>query len=130
MKRTLFSAGTSVARSRTFGRWMSSAPIPVWILRFRCVTVSDNALTTVRQGLFGMLRDKGVSLGSQRSRQHPAGAIAGDLGQRIIHRFRLTKGDDVCSLLHGVSFLLEVLAGFSTRHDTPPSQIPSPSFPA
>ena len=26
----------------------------------------------------------------------------------------------------GVSFLLEVLAGFDTRHDTPPSQTPSP----
>jgi hypothetical protein len=26
----------------------------------------------------------------------------------------------------GVSFLLEVLAGFSTRHDTPGSQTPSP----
>ncbi|MCZ0814331.1 hypothetical protein N5A93_19100, partial [Roseovarius sp. EGI FJ00037] len=29
----------------------------------------------------------------------------------------------------GVSFLLEVLAGLITRHDTPPSQTPSPSFP-
>ena len=33
------------------------------------------------------------------------------------------------SFVIGVSFLLEVLAGLITRHDTPPSQTPSPSFP-
>jgi hypothetical protein len=33
VKRTLFSAGTSVARSRTFGRCTSSALMPVWMLR-------------------------------------------------------------------------------------------------
>ena len=31
------------------------------------------------------------------------------------------------SFFIGVSFLLEVLAGFDTRHDTPPSQTPSPN---
>ncbi|MEC5414537.1 hypothetical protein, partial [Aurantimonas sp. C2-4-R8] len=31
-------------------------------------------------------------------------------------------------VFHGVSLLREVLAGFSTRHDTPPSQAPSPIF--
>ena len=31
-------------------------------------------------------------------------------------------------VVHGVSLLREVLAGFSTRHDTPPSQAPSPIF--
>jgi hypothetical protein len=30
------------------------------------------------------------------------------------------------SFVIGVSFLLEVLAGLITRHDTPPSQTPSP----
>jgi len=88
--------------------------------------VSDNPLATIRQGLFGILRDEGVGLGPQRGSQHSARPVARDLGQRIIHRFRLTKGDDVCSLLHGVSFLWEVLAGFDTRHDTPPFQTPSP----
>jgi hypothetical protein len=76
-----------------------------------------------------MLRDEGVRLGPQRGSQHSACPVSRDRGQRVIHRFRLTKGDDVCSLLHGVSFLLEVLAGFDTRHDTPPSQTPSPRFP-
>jgi hypothetical protein len=52
-----------------------------------------------------------------------------DPGQRGLSTFRLTKCDDVCSLLHGVSFLLEVLAGSHTRHDTPPSQTPSPISP-
>src|SRR5690606_8720537 len=58
--------------------------------------------------------------------QHPARPISGNRGERIIHRFRLTQGDDVGIVRHGVSFLLEVLAGFSTRHDTPTSQTPSP----
>ncbi|MEC5414896.1 hypothetical protein, partial [Aurantimonas sp. C2-4-R8] len=31
-------------------------------------------------------------------------------------------------VFHGVSLLREVLAGFRTRHDTPPSQAPSPIF--
>ena len=85
-----------------------------------------NPLATVRQDLFGMLCDEGVGLCPQRGGQHPARPVPGDPGQRVIHRFRLTQGDDVCSLLHGVSFLLEVLAGLITRHDTPPSQTPSP----
>jgi len=34
----------------------------------------------------------------------------------------------VISSYIGVSFLLEVLAGFSTRHDTPPPQTASPRF--
>jgi hypothetical protein len=33
VNRILWSADTSLARSRTFGRWTSSAPIPVWMLR-------------------------------------------------------------------------------------------------
>jgi len=32
---------------------------------------------------------------SLRGRQHPAGPVTGDPGQRVIHRFRLTQGDDV-----------------------------------
>ena len=53
-------------------------------------TVSDITLAAVRHGLFGMLRDEGVSLGPQRGRQHPPCPVAGDLGQWIIHSFRLT----------------------------------------
>ncbi len=88
----------------------------------------DNPPAAVRQDLFSILGNEGVGLRPQRGSQHAARPIAGDLGQRVIDSFRLTKGDDVCSLLHGVSFLLEVLAGLITRHDTPPSQTPSPSF--
>src|SRR6056297_1813021 len=73
-----------------------------------------------------MLRDEDVGFGPQCGRQHPARPVTRDLGQRIIHRFRLTQSDDVVIVLHGVSFLLEVLAGLITRHDTPPSQTPSP----
>ena len=85
-----------------------------------------NPLPTIRQDVFGMLRDKGVGFGAERGGQHPARPVPGDLGQRIVNSFRLTQGDDVGIVLHGVSFLLEVLAGFDTRHDTPPSQTPSP----
>ena len=73
-----------------------------------------------------MLRDEGVGFGPQRGGQHPPRPVTGDLGQRIIHRFRLTQGDDVGIVLHGVSFLLEVLAGF----DIPPFQISVTHFPA
>ena len=44
-----------------------------------------------------MLRDEGVGLGPQRGRQHPARPVPGDLGQRVINRFRLTQGDDIVS---------------------------------
>jgi hypothetical protein len=87
-----------------------------------------NPLPAIRQDAFGMLRDEGVGFGAECCGQHPARSVTGDLGQRIVNRFRLTQGDDVCIVLHGVSFLLEVLAGFITRHDTPPSQISSPRF--
>lgn len=73
--------------------------------------------------------DKGVGLGTERARQHPARPVTGDLGQRVINRFRLMQGDYVGIVLHGVSLLLEVLAGLDTRHDTPPSQTPSPRIP-
>jgi hypothetical protein len=86
----------------------------------------DEALPAIRQNLFNMLGNEGVSFGPKCSGQHPARPISGNLGQRIVNRFRLTQGDNVGIVLHGVSFLLEVLAGLITRHDTPPSQSPSP----
>ena len=86
----------------------------------------NNALTPIRQRLCGMLRNEGVGFGAERRRQHPARTVTGDFGQRVIHRCRLTQGDNVGIVLDGASFLLEVLAGLITRHDTPPSQTPSP----
>jgi hypothetical protein len=85
-------------------------------------------LAAVRQGLFGMLRDEGIGLGPQRRRQHAARALTRDLGQRILHGSGLVKRGDRGIVVHGVSLLREVLAGFSTRHDTPPSQAASPIF--
>ena len=41
---------------------------------------------------------------------------------------RLTKLGDGGIFFHGVSLHLAVLAGFSTCHDTPPSQLTSPKF--
>jgi hypothetical protein len=85
-------------------------------------------LTAVRQRLLGMLRDEGVGFGPQRRRQHPPGAVARDLGQRIVHGSGLVKRGDRGIVVHGVSLLREVLAGLITRHDTPPSQAPSLIF--
>jgi hypothetical protein len=140
VKPIFFSACTSVARSRNFGRYTSSTPTPVWTDRSgpcRSPSVSNawrrdgsphNAMSPIRQGLLGMAPDEGVSFGPERGRQHPARHVARDLGQRVINRFRLTQSDDVCIFRHAVSFLLEVLAGLDTRHDTPPSPTPSPRF--
>ena len=91
--------------------------------------MSHNALAAVRQECCGVLLYESVGLCPLRGSQHAARPIACDRGQRVIDSFRLTKGDDVCSLLNGLPFLWEALADFSTRHDTPPSQTPSPSFP-
>ena len=88
----------------------------------------NDALSTVPQPFLGELADKGLDLGFERGGEHPARTFPGDLGQRVLDRSRLTKLDDAGILLHGVSLLLEVLAGFDTRHDTSPSQLASPKF--
>lgn len=69
------------------------------------------------------------NLRSKRDSQHLAWPVAGALGQWIVHRFRLTRSDDVCSLLRGVSLLLELPTVLNTRQTTPRSQTLSPSFP-
>lgn len=88
----------------------------------------DNPLAPIRQELLGILIDKGVGFGSKRRGQHPVRPVPRNLGPRIVARFRLTQGNDLCIVLNGVSFLPEVLAGFGARHDTPPSQTSSPKF--
>lgn len=73
----------------------------------------DDTLPTIRQKLFNMLRNEGVSFGPECGRHHTARAVTGELGQRISNGFRLTQGNNV-----GTVPLLEVLAGLITRHDT------------
>jgi hypothetical protein len=92
------------------------------------VSVPNDALPAVRQSLLGELADEGLYLGFERAREHPARTFPGDLGERVLDRSQLTELDDAGIFLHGVSLLLEVLAGFDTRHDTPPSQLASPKF--
>ncbi|WP_217808392.1 hypothetical protein, partial [Palleronia marisminoris] len=46
----------------------------------------------------------------------------------IDDRSGLVKRGDRDIVFQGVSLLREVLAGFDTRHDTPPSQAPSPKI--
>jgi len=72
----------------------------------------------------------------RRSRAQPRGRAPdvdqqcpsppGAPGQWIIHRVRRTTEDDVRNLLRGAPFLPEAPTGLNTRHDTPPSRIPSP----
>jgi hypothetical protein len=90
--------------------------------------MSHDALAPVGQAFIIKLGDEARRLGLERDRQHPVRAFAGDLGQRIDDRSGLVKRGDRGIVFHGVSLLREVLAGFSTRHDTPPSQTTSPIF--
>lgn len=60
----------------------------------------DDTLPAIRQDLFGMLRDEGISLCPKCSGQHPARPVPGNLGQRIVNRSRLTQGDDVAIFRH------------------------------
>ena len=92
------------------------------------MSVPNDALSSIRQPLLGELADESVDLGFECGREHPARTFPRDLGQRVLNRSRLTEPDDAGIFLHGVSLLLEVLAGFNTRHDTPPSQPASPEF--
>ena len=85
-------------------------------------------LPAIRQSLFGELLDENRDLSFHGGCQHAPSPFSGDLGQWILNRFRLPERYDTGIVLHGVSLLLEVLAGLVSRHDTPPSQIASPNF--
>jgi len=91
-------------------------------------SMANNALTPVRQSLLGKPRDETRSLRLERRGQNLARAFAGDLSERVDDRSGLGKRGDRGVACHGVSLLREVLAGFSTRHDTPPFQAPSAIF--
>jgi len=88
----------------------------------------DDTLPAVGQKLVGKLGDETRSFRFQGSSEHLAGTLAGDLGQRVKDGSGLAERGDRGIFGQGVSFLLEVLAGLDTRHDTPPSQAPSPIF--
>jgi len=88
----------------------------------------DDALTAIGQKIIVELGDKVCSLGLPRGGQRLACALTGNLGQRVKDRTRLVKQADRGIVVHGVLLLREVLAGFDTCHDTPPSQASSPIF--
>ncbi len=46
----------------------------------------------IRQDILGVPCDEGVGLGTERGRQHPVCPVTSNFGQRVIYRFRLTKG--------------------------------------
>lgn len=91
-------------------------------------TVADDALAPVGQKLFAELRDEACRLRLQCRHQHLPRALTRNLGQRVDDGSGLVRRGDRGIFLHGVSLLREVLAGFDTRHDTPPSQATSPIF--
>lgn len=90
--------------------------------------MANDALSAVRQKLLGKLCVELGSLRLQRRSKHLARALraisVSESG--IVPSWR--GGVIVVSSDTGVSFLLEVPAGFDTRHDTLPSQALSPIF--
>ena len=71
----------------------------------RAVSVPYNPLAAVRKHVIGKAGNEGVRLRLQRCRQHAPRPFTGNLGQRIFDRIRMTKRDDPCIFLHGVSLL-------------------------
>ena len=80
------------------------------------------------QEILGKAREESVGLGLQRSHEHEARALAGDLGQRIQDSSRLVKWDDRGIFRHRRIAPSGGSGRLDTRHDTPPCQAPSPSF--
>jgi hypothetical protein len=72
--------------------------------------------------------DKTIGLCFQRRCKHALRAFSRNLRQQISNDAGLAQGDDRVIVLHRRIAPQEVLAGSSTRHDTPPSQVPSPIF--
>src|SRR6188472_2969539 len=95
----------------------------------RPVPVSDDPLAPVRKCDAGMLRHEGVRLHPHGYGQHPPRSLARDLRQWIIDRIDLAEWDNGSSLLHGVSFLREVLAVFATATIRRLLTLPSPISP-
>ena len=128
VKRILESTGTCADRSRTnrCRTWIGaisvcfprSGPAPCRTTRWRpsASRSSENRATKPQACHF------------QHRHQPAARAIAGDLRRWVNDRTSLAEGDDRGIVRHRRIAPLEVLAGFDTSHDTPPSQIPSPGF--
>ena len=79
-----------------------------------------NPLSAILQLFIGKTGDKRISFRFQRFRQHPVSTFPGELRQRVRYRFRLAKRQDRCIVLHRRIAPCEGLAGFNTRHNTPP----------
>jgi hypothetical protein len=79
-----------------------------------------NPLAAIVQPFISKTGNKRVGFGFQGFRKHAARALLRKLCQRISNRFRLAKRQDGCIVLHRRIAPCEVLAGFDTRHNTPP----------
>ena len=87
-----------------------------------------NPLSAILQMFSRKTGDKPISFRFQRFPQHPASTFPGKLCQSVRYRSRLAKRQDRCIVLHRRiapcqvlgQVLGQVLAGFNTRHNTPP----------
>ena len=59
------------------------------------VPVFEDPLSPIGQTAIGKPGDEGICLRSRRRGQHLARALPGDPGQRIVHRMRPRKLDDI-----------------------------------
>lgn len=115
------------APSVTYLRAVVERRNPSLDVAIRPLAVPDNTPKANRQKLLRLPRDEGVGLSSQHAPPHTVSSVKDDLGLRIINLWRPSQGNIVDITLHGVSFLKKALPGLITRHDTPPSQTPSPN---
>ena len=86
VKRACPSAGTSVARSRTFGRPNVDSTDPGLDGPLRAETVSDNPSAAIRQALISKTGEEIITFRSQGFSQHAARTLACQIAQRIIEK--------------------------------------------
>ena len=96
---------------------------------FRAMAVPDDALPAVGEPPIGHRGQKGLGLRLDRLGEQPARAGAQDLGQWIIDRSGCAKRTMVVFSFMAYRSPREVLAGSTTRLDTPPSSTVITQFP-
>ena len=125
----ILSAGSGVAiRSRSLGRLdirsaNSRLDLPLWPK-----SMPHNPLSAILQMFSRKTGDKPISFRFQRFPRHPVSIFPGKICQSVRYRSRLAKRQDRCIVLHRRiapcrvlgQVLGQVLAGFNTRHNTPP----------
>jgi hypothetical protein len=124
------SPSLAASRSRIFTRDTSIGPIPVWTARSGrqpwCIK------TTAAVGKLEVLHrfEKGLRLQFNCLRQRPSSSRSQDVCQWIVNVVWPAKRKTLLFSFMACRSLGEVLAGFDTRRDTPPSHSIMTHFPA